>query len=192
MRGPGARRVGGPARLSGVETERRRANWQRQMLTEVRPNSRVNQRVRAILLTGNDSVLLIKRVKPNGAASYWVAPGGGVEYQDADLFATLERELYEELGAIATVLDTAFVLEHHKAGKQLEEHFFVCCLHDYDLSLRYGPEFTDPARGEYIPEEVPLDAFELCRINLKTPELRDWMVSKLDYLRGLQGARFSN
>lgn len=157
------------------------------MLAEIRPHSRVNQRVRAILLTGNDSVLLIKRVKPNSAASYWVAPGGGVEYQDADLIATLERELYEELGAFATVLDTAFVLEHQKAGKQLEEHFYICRLHDYDLSKRYGPEFKDPARGEFIPEEIPLDAFELCRINLKTPELRDWMIRKLDYLRALQG-----
>lgn len=160
------------------------------MLAEIRPHSRVNQRVRAILLTGNGSVLLIKRVKPNSTASYWVAPGGGVEHQDADLMATLERELYEELGAIATVLDTAFVLEHQKAGKQLEEHFFVCRLHDYDLSKRYGPEFNDPARGEYIPEEVPLDTFELCRVNLKTPELRDWMIRKLDYLRGLQEAPF--
>lgn len=159
------------------------------MLAEIRPHTGVNQRVRAILLTGNDSVLLIKRVKPNRCASYWVAPGGGVEYQDADLIATLERELYEELGAIATVLDTAFVLEHQKAGKQLEEHFFVCRLHDYDLSKRYGPEFKDPARGEYIPEEVPLDAVELRRINLKTPELRDWMIRELDYLRALQAAR---
>ncbi len=160
------------------------------MLAEIRPQSRVNQRVRAILLTGNDSVLLIKRVKPGSSASYWVAPGGGVEHQDADLIATLERELYEELGAVATVLETAFVLEHQKAGKQLEEHFFVCRLLNYDLSKRYGPEFNDPARGEYIPEEVPLDAFELCHVNLKTPELRDWMIRKLDYLRSLQGAPF--
>ncbi|MYD10422.1 MAG: NUDIX domain-containing protein [Chloroflexi bacterium] len=158
------------------------------MFVEIRPHTGVNQRVRAILLTGNDSVLLIKRVKPNKPASFWVAPGGGVEIQDADLMATLERELYEELGAYATVLDTAFVLEHQKAGKQLEEHFFICRLHDYDLSKRYGPEFLDPARGEYIPHEVPLDAYALRRINFKTPELRNWMLARLEYLRALQGA----
>ncbi len=156
------------------------------MLAELKSSVRVNQRVRAILLTGADSVLLIKRIKPNGSASYWVAPGGGVERGDADLIATLERELYEELGAVATVLDRAFVLEHWKAGKQLEEHFFLCRLHDYDLSKRYGPEFSDPANGEYIPEEVPLDAFALRRINIKTPELRDWLLRNLEYLRGLQ------
>ncbi|MCY4465575.1 MAG: NUDIX hydrolase [Chloroflexi bacterium] len=146
----------------------------------------INQRVRAILLTGDGSVLLIKRVKPYKRQPYWVAPGGGVESRDSDLEAALERELYEELGARAIVLETAFVLEHHIAGKQLEEHFFVCLLQEYDLSKRYGPEFADPARGEYIPQEVPLDALELFRINIKTGQLRDWMLRKLDYLRDLQ------
>ncbi len=159
------------------------------MLTELKPVSRVNQRVRAILLTGDDSVLLIERIKPNGSASYWVAPGGGVEAGDADLIASLERELYEELGAVATVVRTAFVLEHFKAGKQLEEHFFVCHLHNYDLSKRYGPEFNDPANGEYLPVAVPLDALELQRVNIKTPELRAWMIRNLDLLRRLQPIR---
>lgn len=116
-----------------------------------------NRRVRAILLTGNNSVLFIKRVKPNNPSPYWVAPGGGVEHDDHNLYDTLERELCEELGATATVLNKAFVLKHEKAGKQLEEHFFVCRLHNYDLDKRDGPEFDDPTRGEYIPDEIPLD-----------------------------------
>ena len=146
----------------------------------------VNRRVRAILLTGRDSVLFIKRVKPHSRAPYWVAPGGGVEGGDSDLVAALERELYEELGAVAAVLETAFILEHQKAGKRLEEHFFICRLKDYDLSKRYGPEFDDPARGEFIPEEVPLNGFALACIHIKTPEMRDWMMQNLDYLRRLQ------
>ena len=158
------------------------------MLTEIKPLRRINRRVRAILLTGDNTVLLIKRIKPNASSTYWVAPGGGVEHSDADLMATLERELYEELGAVATVINTAFVLKHRKAGKQLEEHFFVCHLRDYDLSKRYGPEFSNPANGQYIPEEVPLDAYRLRRINIKTPELRDWMIRNLDSLRRLQAA----
>ncbi len=149
----------------------------------------INQRVRAILLTGRDSVLLIKRVKPHKRRPYWVAPGGGVESWDSDLVSALERELVEELGARAIVLESAFVLEHRKAGKQLEEHFFVCLLQEYDLSKRYGPEFSDPARGEYIPQEVPLDALELCQIHIKTEQLRDWMLRNLDYLRDIQRIR---
>ena len=155
------------------------------MLANTKRTSFINQRVRAILLTEDGKVLLIKRVKPNNSAPYWVAPGGGVEGGDADLIAALERELYEELGANAIVLDTAFVLEHQKAGKHLEEHFFICLLQKYDLSKRYGPEFDDPARGEYIPDPIPLDPFALNRINLKTPEMREWMISRLDHLRNL-------
>ena len=156
------------------------------MLADIKRTVLINQRVRAILLTGNGSVLLIKRLKPNNAAPYWIAPGGGVETTDDDLIATLERELFEELGASATIVDTAFVLEHEKAGKQLEEHFFVCLLHSYDLSKRYGPEFDDPARGEFIPEAIPLEAAALRRIDFKTPRMREWMIPRLDYLRRLE------
>ncbi len=156
------------------------------MLADTRRTSVINQRVRAILLAGDGSILLIKRVKPDRSAPYWVAPGGGVEWTDFDLITALERELYEELGAAATVLATAFVLQHEKAGKQLEEHFFVCLLHDFDLSKRYGPEFSDPARGEFIPEFVALDRAPLDDIRFKTPELRDWMRRHMDYLRSIR------
>ena len=156
------------------------------MLADTRRTSLINQRVRAILLTGDGSVLMIKRVKPGKSAPYWVAPGGGVEQRDSDLIATLERELYEELGANATVLATAFVLEHRKAGKELEEHFFVCLLRDFDLSKRYGPEFGDPTRGAYIPEFIDLEPAQLGARSFKTPELYSWMMSHLDYLRSIQ------
>ena len=77
----------------------------------------LNRRVRAILLTGRGTMLFIKRIKPNKPA-YWVAPGGGVEHEDEDLMATLHRELFEELGATAKVLDTAFVLRHEKSWEK--------------------------------------------------------------------------
>lgn len=156
------------------------------MIAAAKRTSIINQRVRAILLTGDGAILMIKRVKPNNADPYWVAPGGGVEWLDLDLNAALERELYEELGADATVLATAFVLEHEKAGKQLEEHFFVCLLRHYDLSKRYGPEFRDSSRGQYLPAFVELDPSQLQAIHFQTPELRDWILRHLDYLRSIQ------
>ncbi len=143
-----------------------------------------NRRVRAILLTPNKTLLFIKRVKAN-KAPYYVAPGGGVEKEDADLLATLERELYEELGAEAVVLAPAFVLRHEKAGKQLEEHFFICRLQDYDLSKRHGPEFEDPSRGQYIPVEVPLRAEAIAALNIKTPELQTWLITNLETLKNI-------
>ncbi len=144
----------------------------------------VIQRVRAILLTGQKTLMFIKRVKPD-KPPYWVAPGGGVEDSDASLIDTLHRELHEELGAQVEVIDKAFVLEHHKGGKNLEEHFYICRLLDYDLTLREGPEFNDPKRGEFIPVEIPLNEDDLRDIDIKTPELADWLLRNLPLLEGI-------
>ena len=152
------------------------------MLPQVTQDSIV-QRVRAILLTQDGKLMFIKRIKPNGAP-YWVAPGGGVEGSES-LMATLERELYEELGATYTVLREAFVLEHEKAGKRLEEHFYICKLIDYDLDLRCGPEFNDPARGEFLPDEVEIGKGAIIDLNIKTPELSNWLIQNTRLLRHL-------
>jgi 8-oxo-dGTP pyrophosphatase MutT (NUDIX family) len=141
-------------------------------------------RVRAILLTDNDRLLFIKRVKPN-KDPYWVAPGGGVEAHDESLNQTLHRELMEELGAVAQVIRPAFVLEHHKAGKDLREYFYICRLMRYDLSQRCGPEFLDPSRGLFLPDFVQLEADPINALNIKTVELRHWLIDHLDDLRGL-------
>ncbi|MGB1287883.1 MAG: NUDIX domain-containing protein [Aggregatilineales bacterium] len=141
-----------------------------------------NRRVRAILLTDDTELLFIKRVKPN-KPPYRVAPGGGMEEEDASLLATLHRELDEELGAEVEVLEDAFILLHEKAGKQLEEHFYVCRLLSMDLTRRHGPEFDDPEKGLYIPDFVPLNVAALDAVEIKTPELRDWLLDHLEDLR---------
>lgn len=144
-----------------------------------------NQRVRAILLTPNKTLLFIKRLKPNKPQAYWVAPGGGVEAYDLTLHDALRRELREELGAKIEIIEESFVLRHNKADKELEEHFFICRLLAYDLSLRDGPEFTDPSRGIYAPDEVALTREALENIYLKTEELQEWLLNHLEYLRKL-------
>lgn len=143
------------------------------------------QRVRAIILTDANELLFIKRVKPGDRAPYWVAPGGGVELYDPDLQAALERELCEELGATVEILGEGFVLEHRAGGKNLREHFFICRLLSYDLSLRHGPEFDDPSRGEYIPDTVPLEPEIIHSLNIKTIEFQDWLIANADWLREL-------
>lgn len=152
------------------------------MLGQAKKRIRPIRRVRAILLTGNRSVLFIKRVKPNKSEPYWVAPGGGVEAEDEDLHEALMRELSEELGATIEILGQGFVLRHTMANKFLEEYFYICRLVDFDLSQRNGPEFLDPERGEYIPEEVALTREAIDGIYIKTYELREWMLSHLDLL----------
>src|SRR5262245_16542517 len=144
------------------------------MLYSIMEKSSVIQRVRAILLTPQKQVLFIKRIKPNKPTPYWVAPGGGVEHEDDSLLDALQRELVEELGATYEVIGEGFVLRHHKADKELEEHFFICRLLDYDLSQRHGPEFDDPERGQYVPDAIELTSEALASINIKTNELHQW------------------
>jgi 8-oxo-dGTP pyrophosphatase MutT (NUDIX family) len=143
------------------------------------------QRVRAILLTPSGDLMFIKRIKPGKPAPYWLAPGGGVEACDRGLHDALHRELSEELGARITVLSHEFALCHEKAGKHLEEHFFVCRLLDYNLALRHGPEFDDPSRGKFLPDVVPLTRYALNRIYIKTDPLRVWLLENLRYLRSI-------
>jgi ADP-ribose pyrophosphatase YjhB (NUDIX family) len=57
-------------------------------------------RVRAVLLTGQGSIIVILRQRPD-RAPYRVLPGGAVEATDPSIQAALARELREELGAQA-------------------------------------------------------------------------------------------
>jgi 8-oxo-dGTP pyrophosphatase MutT (NUDIX family) len=152
--------------------------------TTLTPTDRI-QRVRAILLTAAGDLMFIKRIKPGKPAPYWLAPGGGVEACDTSLEDALYRELCEELGATIEILSHEFVLRHEKASKQLEEHFFICRLLHYDLTLRHGPEFNDPSRGQFLPDVVPLSRYALNRINIKTDPLRVWLLQNMAELRAM-------
>lgn len=53
--------------------------------------------IRALILTPDHEVLLIRVVTPNGADRFWIAPGGGLEPGETAVEG-LRRELLEELG----------------------------------------------------------------------------------------------
>ncbi|GAA4587495.1 NUDIX hydrolase [Planotetraspora phitsanulokensis] len=63
------------------------------------PSVQLRHSVRAVVLDGDDRILLCRHVipKPTGTIVVWAAPGGGVEPGEADLVA-LRRELDEEVG----------------------------------------------------------------------------------------------
>jgi ADP-ribose pyrophosphatase YjhB (NUDIX family) len=135
------------------------------------------QRVRAILITPDDDLLTIRRVRP-GRPPYWVLPGGGVEPGE-DLQAALGRELREEIAATANVHSLLHILDRGD-----ERQYFCLARADTwsaEASARSGPEFTDPARGEYHLQAVPLTAEALSAIDLKPSELAEIL---LHHLRG--------
>jgi ADP-ribose pyrophosphatase YjhB (NUDIX family) len=135
----------------------------------------MTNRVRALLITPEGGLLTIRRVRP-GQDPYWVLPGGGVE-DGEDLEAALARELREELAATADVHSLLYILDH--GGDR--QYFYLARARSWSASAadRSGPEFTDPARGEYHLQPVPLTPEALGRINLKPDGLAQFLLRYL-------------
>jgi 8-oxo-dGTP diphosphatase len=83
----------------------------------------MNPRLRvAALIRNGDSVLLVRHKK--GDESYWLLPGGGVEWGES-LDAALRRELHEEASLEIRVGDIMFVSD--TVAPDGSRHFVQCC-----------------------------------------------------------------
>jgi 8-oxo-dGTP pyrophosphatase MutT (NUDIX family) len=135
----------------------------------------MTDRVRALLITPDDELLTIQRVR-SGQDPYWVLPGGGVEVGE-DLETALARELREEIAATADVHSLLHILEHD--GER--HYFYLARVHTWSAEPgdRTGPEFTDLALGEYHLQRIPLTAQALARISLKPDALTQQLLSHL-------------
>jgi ADP-ribose pyrophosphatase YjhB (NUDIX family) len=136
----------------------------------------MTSRVRALLATPDGGLLTIRRVRP-GQDPYWVLPGGGVEAGES-LEAALARELREEVAATVEVHGLLFILD---GGDGDCQYFYLARALSWSASPadRTGPEFTDPARGEYDLQTVPLTPEALERIDLKPDALAQFLLSHL-------------
>jgi ADP-ribose pyrophosphatase YjhB (NUDIX family) len=136
----------------------------------------MTDRVRGLLITPDGDLLTIWRIRP-GHAPYWVLPGGGVE-DGEDLETALARELREEAAATAEIHSLLHIREH--GGER--QYFYLARAQTWsaDAGDRTGPEFTDPARGEYHLQPVPLRAQALTAIDLKPAAIARFL---LGYLR---------
>jgi 8-oxo-dGTP pyrophosphatase MutT (NUDIX family) len=135
----------------------------------------MTDRVRALLITPDGDLLTIRRVRP-GQDPYWVLPGGGIEPGE-DLEAALARELREEIAATAAVHSLLYILDH--GGDR--QYFYLARVHAWSAEPgdRTGPEFTDPARGDYHLQPIPLTAPALAAINLKPDALARHLLGHL-------------
>lgn len=149
-------------------------------LTRQELGETTRERVRAILVTPNNTMLVIKRVRP-GINPYWVVPGGGVEPTDPDREAALEREVREEIGGEIDVMSLLHLLE-----SQDEQHYFyLATIKRWSFEDRTGPEFADDSRGEYLLEEVPLTLDGIASIDLKPGAIGDFLKNVLRTKDGL-------
>ena len=138
---------------------------------------------RAILLDDAGRLVLIRRTRP-GQPPYWTTAGGGVEPGDASAEAALHRELHEELGAQARGARQVLLFSGPaQDGTGITvAHFFVTRLVRMDISTRNGPEFDDPARGAYDPEFIDLHTDALAAIDLRPPEVKEFILANREAL----------
>lgn len=140
-------------------------------------------RVRAVLLDAEGNLVLFERTRP-GRAVYYSTPGGGVEPGDADLESALRRELDEELRAEVTAPIWLMSVDRvHDNGKRNRHHVFVCRLLSMRPAERYGPEFTDPAKGGYAVVRVPCTQAGLTAVDLHPASLKEYLLTHLDEIR---------
>lgn len=135
--------------------------------------------MRAVLFDDQDRLLLIRRTKPDRPV-YWTTAGGGVEPDDPSRESALRRELLEELGARIVVGQQVFLASAPNGARIDIQHFFLCRVVSVDPALGSGPEYADPARGDYDPVRVLPD--QLAAIDLRPVELRTFLTNNVDAL----------
>ena len=138
----------------------------------------VGQSARAILIDGQDNLILFKRNKP-GAPVYWVTPGGRVEQTDNSVETTLKRELLEELNARVTNISRVFIYSSVSTTGLIIEHFFVARLASINESApRSGLEFQNPnIHGTYEMERIKLLQVDWTPLNLKPEALKGFIMA---------------
>ncbi|MFE7615149.1 NUDIX domain-containing protein [Streptomyces sp. NPDC057496] len=124
------------------------------------------ERVRAILVTADDTMLVIRRTRP-GIPEYWVLPGGGVEPGDASREDALHREIHEEIAGKADIVR----LLHTMESDDERQLFYLARIATWSFDDRTGPEFSAEGRGEYALEEIPLTVEGIDGIDLKPEEI---------------------
>jgi len=100
----------------------------------------MRQRVRALIIE-DEKILFIHRIVEG--REYWVIPGGGVEDDDMDLFASLRRECMEELGVEVDIgelfMESFFKLQ----DEDQHQHIFRCRISGGELGTGIGPEYQE-------------------------------------------------
>jgi ADP-ribose pyrophosphatase YjhB (NUDIX family) len=140
----------------------------------------MKERVRAVLVTPNHEVLLIRRERPDTPV-YWVLPGGGVEPTDASHEDALRREIHEELAGAVEIHGLIQIVH----GADDRQYIYLGRITHWSFPDRSGPEFAEAGRGSYDLDAVPLTADALKAINLKPDAVAELLFATLNDHRDL-------
>ena len=109
--------------------------------------------VTAAVIERNGCYLVTQRQRGVHLEGYWEFPGGKCE-DDESLEACLRRELKEELGTDAEVLQELMSVKHEYPERTLELHFMACRLLR-EPSPQLGQQMRWVARAELATLRFP-------------------------------------
>ncbi|MGY4475171.1 NUDIX hydrolase [Bradyrhizobium sp. USDA 3364] len=104
--------------------------------------------IRALIITGEREVLLLRIRPPHGGDRFWIAPGGGIE-GDETPEATLQRELAEELGLIDFAPGPTVWRRHHTfnwGGRRISQKEEYRIVH----ADRFAPVMADEIEAKVL------------------------------------------
>ena len=128
---------------------------------------------RAVVVTKDNKLLLMKRSKPNEV--YYVTIGGGVEDGETSEQALL-RELKEESGSI--VDRPVFAFHYDDIGGQNSVDFYIC--KEIDRTKATGTEWSKWNTPDNQYELVELSVDEAKNIPLKPEIIKDKIIKFFD------------
>jgi 8-oxo-dGTP diphosphatase len=128
---------------------------------------------RGILLSSNDTILLVLEQVIPGDDEFWVLPGGRMEAEDGSLAECARREFREETGLTVAVGPLLYVQEFSEPSRQTH-HLGVCFMvHNPEGELHQTPPDV-PLLGEELRRHVRwFTQTELQTLRVYPEELRN-------------------